>query len=55
METYFLWYYCNSTVLSGNVGTGTAGAGAGAGAESIENVEPESEPNINNFGLATLL
>ena len=35
IETYFLWYYCYITVLSGNMYM--AGPGAGAGAEIKDN------------------
>ena len=52
IETYFLWYYSCSTVLSGNIG------------QELE-LEPEPKPKIgtkvepeskiNNFGSATLL
>ena len=54
IETYFLWYYSCSTVLSGNIG------------QELElELEPEPKPKIgpkvepeskiNNFGSATLI
>ena len=48
-ETYFLWYYCYRTVLSGNIWLELEPE-----LKYGTKVEPESESKINNFGSATL-
>ena len=51
--TYFLWYYCSSTVLGGN----NKYYMGGAEAEMMDKggAAKEPKPEINNFGSTTLI